>query len=680
MEEKKEKKIGTIIKTFQGKRTSASGSEYDVIIIWYRDENGVKRTICYDRPEVSYYLIKDKNSKEALHPPLYISKDLVEKHTTYSDLLYRDIAVNTGSLQYYDQVLASKGQNAYVMKNLFKHNYVYDADMDLNDRYIAKFHEEFKPDINYKLHKGYFDIEVDLMSEGWKKDSKGNVGYMGFPAEDEAPCPINIITLIDGKSKIIYSYVVRNPLNDLLIDFEKNVERHRLDLIEEIKREDGVDITNSVVHFYNAEEEAIEAFFNKVHELDFDIMSAWNIRYDLVTIMNRLTKLYGRKLKRGDGGDLSARDMMENTVCDLKYSVQQTPKGQIFIPPKVWYKSDKKAKIGDRIDSFLVLDGIVWVDQMLYYAVAHSAGGKKMSYALNSIAYDELGKEKLPMLPGQTIKNLPWKNFVQFYRYNVRDVNLLFLLEEKLLDFDTLQRLSEITNTRKEKVYSSSVSMPNFVNRFAIESDHVMNCNQNASYDSKFKRDGSWNNHNFDDLFREIYQGTRDIVENNPEYVELFNKKDKFGALVSDPNLNQHVGVEIIKNSRSMFLYRLVCDQDLSSLYPSIIRAFNLDASTMIGKFFLRDDSIKKRLKEKYDYYGCFKLSEKDDSAASEEDDEELLEESEKNAGETNDLGPTIVDSLISQNWSRIGEKYFMLPSLEETFERLDNYIKERDK
>ena len=103
MEEKKEKKIGTIIKTFQGKRTSASGAEYDVIIIWYRDENGVKRTICYDRPEVSYYLIKDKNSKEALHPPLYISKDLVEKHTTYSDLLYRDIAVNTGSLQYYDQ-------------------------------------------------------------------------------------------------------------------------------------------------------------------------------------------------------------------------------------------------------------------------------------------------------------------------------------------------------------------------------------------------------------------------------------------------------------------------------------------------------------------------------------------------------------------------------------------------
>ena len=55
------------------------------------------------------------------------------------------------------------------MKNLFKHNWLYDTDMDYADRYIASFHEEFEPDKKYKLHKCYFDIEVDLMENGWKK-------------------------------------------------------------------------------------------------------------------------------------------------------------------------------------------------------------------------------------------------------------------------------------------------------------------------------------------------------------------------------------------------------------------------------------------------------------------------------------------------------------------------------
>lgn len=156
------KKIGTLIKVITSKRKIKENVIYDSLLLIYRDQNGVKQTQFIDRAEVPFYIIKDKESKESLSPPMFIENSKVEKITTYTDLLYREIAVKTDSLLYYDRILTNYGQNSYNMKNLFKHNWLYDADMDFADRYIAKFHEEFQPDEKYKLHKCYFDIEVDL--------------------------------------------------------------------------------------------------------------------------------------------------------------------------------------------------------------------------------------------------------------------------------------------------------------------------------------------------------------------------------------------------------------------------------------------------------------------------------------------------------------------------------------
>jgi hypothetical protein len=58
------------------------------------------------------------------------------------------------------------------------------------------------------------DIEVDLMPNGFK-----DRGYMGFPDETVAPCPVNIITLIDGKTSIVYTFVYDNKNNKSQQDF-----------------------------------------------------------------------------------------------------------------------------------------------------------------------------------------------------------------------------------------------------------------------------------------------------------------------------------------------------------------------------------------------------------------------------------------------------------------------------
>lgn len=112
--------------------------------------------------------------------------------------------------------------------------------------------------------------------------------------------------------------------------------------------------------------------------------------------------------------------------------------------------------------------------------------------------------------------------------------------------------------------------------------------------------------------------------------------------------MNEYEGIKDSSGRNSMFLFENVFDEDFSSLYPSIIRAFNLDKNTQVGKFFLLDDHIKQKLLDKYGYEGLFAVSKNEEAEGAES---------------SSDIGPTLVDSLISQNWSRIGEKYFDLPS-----------------
>lgn len=675
MDEKK-KKIGTLIKTFNGKRRASTGDIYDVIVMWYRDENGIKRAIYYDRPKVPYYIINDKNSPEAKNAPLYIPADKVTMYETYSDSLLHDIAEHTGCTGYYDKILSKKGNNAYEMKNLFRHPYVYNADMNLQDRFIAAFNEEYEPDKSYKLHKGYLDIEVDLAPNGLTPDKHGNVGYMDFPHEDIAPCPINIMTLIDEKTMTIYTFVVRNTLNTSLKETESNIDIIKEEILTKIKDEDHTTISEFKVRFFNDELSAIEALFAQIHECDFDYLGSWNQCYDAITLMNRAIQLYNKKPELKQQG-ISATTAMKKTFCDLKYASYMVNGKNHTVNLVVDYKANKDMEIGKRIDFFNIFDGINWVDSEYYYALSHAGSGKKDNYKLDTIANEELNKEKLPFKPGQTIKNLPWLCFSQFLEYNVRDVLLLYLLEQKTLDFNTLQALSEVTNTRKEKVYSKSISLPNFVNKFAKTQNYVMNCNKNKKYISSFTDATGKTNIGFDDFGETVLEQT-EIIEHDPKYKEVFDQRDRVGAYCSDPMQNERIGLELVEGQLSMHLFKNVCDADLASLYPSTYRVINIDSGTLLGKFFLVDEKIKSNLKQKYGYNGMFKLAEKDTEELEDDDTVDADNEDELAQPETNDLGPTVVDSLLSQDWESIGKKYFFLPDIEETYKNLDEIIKKK--
>lgn len=85
--------------------------------------------------------------------------------------------------------------------------------------------------------------------------------------------------------------------------------------------------------------------------------------------------------------------------------------------------------------------------------------------------------------------------------------------------------------------------------------------------------------------------------------------------------------MELFKGSNpSQYLFEEVCDLDLSSLYPSIIIAFNLSPETFIKKINVRK-------------------TEYDQTKTSIED--------------------IVIDDYISKDYVSVGHKYFNLPNME---------------
>ena len=632
-------KKGTLIKTFKGTRVSENGNKYNTLLIFYRDENGNKKTLFYDRPTYDYYILKDKNSFEATHPPLYIDINKLEKHTVYYDNLYRDIAENTGALSFYDKVKFNYGINSFNMNNLLKHPLLYNADMALEDFYIAKFYKEFEPDKAYKLQKCYFDIENDIYR------------FQGFPDPKTAPCPICLITLIDETRKTSHTFILRNKNNPQINEFENNVSDFKEYMHKKINELDKLDL-NFEFYFYDKETDLIVSFFKKVHEIDPDYIGGWNISFDCQTLINRLKNLYQKeKIK-------NYFNQVPNDICDNKYLVQETTTGKtLYITPRAYY-AEGAGKIGKRIDSFSILDGCNWTDQMLTYAAIHAPEGKPDSYSLDNISNIVLGKEKLPFENGETIRNQLYRNFRRFVEYNIRDVLLLLEIEDNKKDLDTVQQLSNITFTRKEKVFKKSIALTNYINKYALERNLAMRTNKNMDYGEE----SSFYDANF--------SNKKELTEFDKRYLQLFNRKDKNGAYVADPNLNDEVGKEIFKKVFSKFLFEYVCDEDFSSLYPSIIRAFNLDSLNIVGKFYLIDDEANKKLKENK-MEPLFKIPIKN-SKEEEDDDEDLSsEDSTKVVEETDDSGLIISDILSSQDYVKLGEMYFNLPSTEDIIKDL---------
>jgi DNA polymerase elongation subunit (family B) len=224
-----------------------------------------------------------------------------------------------------------------------------------------------------------------------------------------------------------------------------------------------------------------------------DVISGWNIKFfDIPYLVNRISKLFG-----------------EDEAKKL------SPWNRL---------SEREAFVMNREHQVFDLDGIATLDYIeLYRKFTYS---QQESYRLDHIAHVELGEKKLDYSEFETLHQLYKYDYQKFIEYNIKDVELVEKLEDKM-------KLIELALT--------------------------------LAYDNKV---------NYDDVFTQVRMWDS-IVYNHlmkkkiviPQ-MKMGEKKTQYeGAYVKDPICGMH---------------EWVVSFDLNSLYPHLIMQYNISMETLV--------------------------------------------------------------------------------------------------
>lgn len=226
-----------------------------------------------------------------------------------------------------------------------------------------------------------------------------------------------------------------------------------------------------------------------------DIVTGWNIQfYDLPYLVNRMQQLWGdtRDIRElSPFRDISTRQVLlygrEQTVVDIR--------------------------------------GLAILDYLELYRKFTFA--QRESYRLDHIAHVELNKRKLSFKEYHSLHGLYRDNYQTFIDYNIRDVELVDALDEKLKLIDLVCALA----------YGAK-----------------------ANYVDTFKQVRLW------DVM--IYHYLRAQQKQLPPKRDVDKTEQYAGAFVKEPLVGQHAWVVSF---------------DVASMYPSIIREWNISPEKMAG-------------------------------------------------------------------------------------------------
>jgi DNA polymerase elongation subunit (family B) len=205
-----------------------------------------------------------------------------------------------------------------------------------------------------------------------------------FSTPEAATDPINLITVYDSLTKKYYTWGCKNYSTT---DEDVNY----------IKCKDERDLLKSFVRFWKNDTP--------------DIVTGWNIHgYDIPYIMNRLSKIF------------------EDDYRDKLSPVN-----------KLWLQENAAInKLGRQIDRWHIA-GVSIIDYMdLYESLC---GGKRESMSLNYISEYELGESKVA-IGSTSLSSLADTDWFKFTDYNIQDVRLLVMLENKLKYLQLVRNLA----------------------------------------------------------------------------------------------------------------------------------------------------------------------------------------------------------------------------------------------
>jgi len=157
---------------------------------------------------------------------------------------------------------------------------------------------------------------------------------------------------------------------------------------------------NIQVFEFTEEDELLKSFVEYFSFNYPDVVSGWNIRFfDFPYLINRIKKLFG-----------------------FKFAKKLSPWGKI-----------KDRHVTRHTGKEEICYDIIGIAMLDYYEVYQTfTYVNQESYSLNHISYVELGEKKLSYSEYESITEFYRKDFQKFVEYNIKDVDLVRKLEQKL--------------------------------------------------------------------------------------------------------------------------------------------------------------------------------------------------------------------------------------------------------
>lgn len=333
-----------------------------------------------------------------------------------------------------------------------------------------------------------------------------------FPGEiDYNPDLISVVTLdietdsdggfpnIETANKQITAITLRK--NDKAVTFGVREYTPELDYVQYIQCRDERDMIERFIELWRS-----DAWIP-------DVITGWNVEFfDMPYIINRITRLFDEKTAKR------------------------------LSPWNRW--EQRRNPSADRVDYINVPAGITILDYMqLYKKFTFS---QQESFKLDHIAFIELNERKIDYneLGFESLDEFYKKDFQNFINYNIRDVDLVYKLDQKM--------------KLLEQVYA-------------------------IAYDGKVNLIDSLTTVSMWDVIIHNY-----LIKNNT-VIPLKTRGDKprqiEGAFVKDPQVGLH---------------KWVVSFDLNSLYPHLIMQYNISPETLRGQMLEYDLAVTTKSVDKF--------------------------------------------------------------------------------
>jgi DNA polymerase elongation subunit (family B) len=322
--------------------------------------------------------------------------------------------------------------------------------------------------------------------------------------QDDTPEYQNIV-YIDIECEIAGALTqdsVRNPAGKLtaIALYDNTTKTYYCYILDEAKLMTSSKSEGKFVIPCNSEKDLMSQFLNKWEELDPTIITGWNSEFfDIPYLYHRIKNVLGE--------EQASRLSPLKRVDDTEFLGVKTTE----------------------------IAGVNHLDYMLLFKKYITA--QEPSYALGNIGEKYVDMGKIEYLG--SLDKLFKDDIETFIKSNIRDVEIIVALEDKLKFIDLTVIISHLCHVPYEQIYLSTALNEGAILTY-LKRKNIVSPNKPTTY--------------------------------NPNLKNI--KEEYAGGYLKDPVPG---------------LYEWVIDLDFTSLYPSIIRSLNMGIETLVGRIVNRD-------------------------------------------------------------------------------------------